>query len=695
MQFAHSIWLLAGAVACGFLAVSFYHFQKKSNAALKEFASGRLLQKLTQGISPRKRLIKRVFLVLAVGLVFVALARPQMGYEWKEVKRKGIDILLAVDTSKSMLAEDVRPNRLERSKFGIMDFVSRLEGDRVGLLPFAGNAFLMCPLTLDYDAFRNSLEALDTNIIPTGGTDIASAIYVSEAAFQNDANHKILVLVTDGEDLEGEALSAAQAAKDSGLTIYTVGVGTPKGELIPLVQGGKGGAYVKDENGQPVKSRLDETMLQKIAEATGGRYEPLGQQAEGLDAIYREKLSLVPKQELAERMQRVPIDRFQWPLMLALLLLLMEFAISDRKWKRKKLPVITTVYRRIPRVGRAAGAASVLLLILLAILLLGFGGTHASPQEAEAAYKAGDYDLAVQGYRSEAQKAPSDPKLQFNLGTAAYKGKAYPEALASFRKSLKVQDIGLQNQSYYNMGNTLYRQGEETEKQNPQQTIKTWEASIGAYENALKLKPDDTDAEFNRDFVKKRLEELKKQQKQKDCNKCNNQNKDKQKNDQKQNQQANNKDAKQDRNKNQNKDQQNKNQDKTSGKNRNQDQRKKNDQQKSQESQQAKKDQQKKNGDQRKQQQAKADPDKKREPGSDRAKPGKGSIKKEQMKKAENKRGQQRTPRAPKKQRPGQMTEEQAKRLLDSLKGNEKAMPMTAQNLGSGGKPDDRKRRDW
>jgi len=497
MQFAHSIWLLAGVAACGILAVSFYHFQKKSTAALQEFASGRLLEKLTLGISPKKRMIKRVILVLAVASIFVALARPQMGFQWKEIKRKGIDIMVAVDTSKSMLAEDVRPNRLERSKFGIMDFVSKLEGDRVGLLPFAGTAFLMCPLTLDYDAFRNSLEALDTEIIPQGGTDIASAIYEAEAAFQNNANHKILVLVTDGEDLEGAALSAATVAKDKGLTIYTVGVGTPSGELIPLMRGGKDGVFVKDETGQPVKSRLDETMLQKIAETTGGRYEPLGQQAEGLEAIYREKLSLVPKQDLAERLQRVPIERFQWPLMLALILLLAEFVISDRKRSRKAFPVIKTAYRRIPKIGRVAGTTSIAALLLLIIVLLGYRSAHASPGSAENAYNAGNYDLAVEGYRSETKKAPEDPQLQFNLGAAAYKGKQYPEALKSFGQSLKVQDINLQNQSYYNMGNTLYRQGEGTEKQNPQETIKNWQASIQAYDNALKLKPGDQDAAFN------------------------------------------------------------------------------------------------------------------------------------------------------------------------------------------------------
>jgi len=680
MQFAHSIWLLAGVAACGILALSFYHFQKKSAAALKQFASGRLLEKLTSGVSPRKRMIKRVILILAVAAIFVALARPQMGFQWKEIKRKGIDILVAVDTSKSMLAEDVRPNRLERSKFGIMDFVSKLEGDRVGLLPFAGTAFLMCPLTLDYDAFKNSLDALDTQIIPQGGTDLASAIYEAEAAFNNDANHKILILVTDGEDLEGEALSAAKAAKERGLTIYTVGVGTPSGELIPLVQGGKDGAFVKDEKGQPVKSRLDETMLQKIAETTGGRYEPLGQQAEGLEAIYREKLSLVPKHELAERMQKVPIERFQWPLMAALILLLAEFVISDRKRRRKPFPGIKSAYRRIPKLGRAAGAASLGAVVLLAILLLGYRGAHASPGKAEAAYKAGNYDAAVEGYRSEAKKTPEDPQLQFNLGAAAYKDKEYPEALASFKKSLKVQDIPLQNQSYYNMGNTLYRQGEQTEKQNPQQTIQQWEASIQSYENALKLKPDDQDAQFNKDFVKKRLEALKKKQKQnqKECDQCNNKDNKNQNKDKQNSQQAGNKGSKQAQKKNQKQDQKNNHQDKKS--------------EQAQNRNSGKKDQQKKNPDQGNRQQAKADLNKEKKQPSDRPEKGKGSAKKDQVKPSQ-KADQQQAASAARRRRPGQMSEEQAKRLLDSLKGDEKAMPLTAAGLN--GEPQDRNRRDW
>ena len=457
------------------------------------------------------------------------------------------------------------------------------------------------------------------------------------------------------------------------MTIYTIGVGTPSGELIPF----KDGAFVKDENGQPVKSRLDETMLQKIAEATGGRYEPLGQQAQGLDAIYREKLSLVPKQDLAERMQKVPIEKYQWPLMFALILLLVEFAVSDRKRNGKAMPAIKTAYRRIRR--DKALVSTTTTLALLSIIFLGYRGAHASPVGPEAAYKTGKFDLAVEGYQSELQKAPENPQLQFNLGAAAYKGKQYTRALSAFKRSLKVQDMALQNQSYYNMGNTLYRQGEQTEKQNPQGTLKRWEASIQSYDNALKLNPEDQDAAFNREFVKKRLEALKKDQKQKDCNKCNNkdQNKDKKNNDNKTNQQAKKQDSKQNQNKDQKQNRSSSAQDKKSAQNRKENPGNKDKQQKNQQNERAKADSQKNQKD-------KAD-QKKENHGMAKKDPAKPTQKPDQN---GNAMGSER-------RRPGQMTREQARNLLDSLKGDEKAMPMTARNMGAGGNPKDPKRRDW
>ncbi len=219
----------------GLLFWLYRRFDVRQRAALAEFASSHLLARLTASFSPGRRRLKRVLFVAAVAFIFVALARPQFGYHWEENKQRGIDILFAIDTSKSMLTQDVTPDRLTRAKLAITDFVNKLDGDRVGLIAFAGDAFLQAPLTLDYDAFEESLDAIDTSTIPRGGTDIASAIQEAQAAFGKETqNKKILVLITDGEDLEAKGIDAARAAAKDGLTIYTVGVGSPAGGLIPI-----------------------------------------------------------------------------------------------------------------------------------------------------------------------------------------------------------------------------------------------------------------------------------------------------------------------------------------------------------------------------------------------------------------------------------------------------------------------------
>ena len=231
-----------------------------------------------------------------------------------------------------MLTQDVKPDRLTRAKMAVNDMVDKLDGDDVGLIAFAGDAFLQSPMTMDYDAFREALNALDTNVIPRGGTDIARAIGEAQAAFRTGNDHdKILVLVTDGEDLEGSAVTAAEAAAKDGVKIFTVGVGTTTGELIPVPAENGGTGFVKDASGQFVKSRLDESMLKKIAAATGGMYQPLGQRGEGLMAIYDQGLAPFHRHDLASRQQRVYLEQFRWPLLGALCCFLAEFVIGTRK----------------------------------------------------------------------------------------------------------------------------------------------------------------------------------------------------------------------------------------------------------------------------------------------------------------------------------------------------------------------------
>ena len=217
MKFEYPVWLMVIAVVLPLIGWAFHRFNRLRAAALRSFAAEHLLKALTANVSTGLRLAKRWLFALAIALCLVALARPQAGFHWREVKRKGIDIVFAVDTSKSMLAQDVNPDRLTRAKLAVADLVERLQGDRVGLIAFAGSSFLQCPLTLDDDAFRQSLDAIDTTIIPRGGTDISAAIHEAENAFSlGNQNHKILVILTDGEDLEANGVASRWAGRDRG-----------------------------------------------------------------------------------------------------------------------------------------------------------------------------------------------------------------------------------------------------------------------------------------------------------------------------------------------------------------------------------------------------------------------------------------------------------------------------------------------
>ncbi|SHO43143.1 VWA domain-containing protein [Desulfopila aestuarii] len=504
LQFAQPYWLLAGLILSGATLLLLHMLQQKRQATLEKFAGAQLLGRLTRHVSTTRRRLKNILLILGIFLLFAALARPQYGSTWIEVKRKGIDILFALDTSNSMLAEDTKPNRLQRARLGIMDFVAKLEGDRIGLMPFAGTGYLMCPLTLDYDAFNNSLGTITTDIIPLGGTNISKVIEEAESVLKNDANHKVLILLTDGENLEGDAIQTAKAAKEKGMTIYTVGVGTASGELIPLPGTGKAG-FVKDETGKYVTSKLDEKSLTEIAEVTGGIYAPLGNSGEGLQTIYQQKLQLIPKEELMERRQKVPIERFSWPLAAAIFLLFLEYLLPERKSGLKlSLSGIASAGRRIKK------------LVPMVFLALALGSTpqRALASAAEDAYNSGDYLKAAELYNRALKEHPDDPQLHYNLGTTAYKNNLHDEAIAAFNEALKSDDLSLQEKAYYNRGNALFQKGAESQQGNPQLTKEKWQEALDSFDGALHLDPEDALARENRAYVAKKLEELDKQMQQ-------------------------------------------------------------------------------------------------------------------------------------------------------------------------------------
>jgi len=329
---------------------------RRRRQALATFVEAGLLPAVTPDLDPRRRRLRSVLLCLAVLLLGVALAGPMWGFRWQQVQREGIDLIVAIDTSRSMLATDVKPNRLARAKLAVQDLLAQVGGDRVGLVAFAGSAFLQCPLTLDFGAFSQSLEAIEAGIIPRGGTNLAAAIDTSLEAFEGrQAEHQALVIITDGEDHGSDLDDAIKRATDRGVKLYTVGIGTSDGELIPLEQGG----FLKDRAGQVVKSRLDETTLQKIANDTGGAYLHATDTAFGLTELYRDYIATMEKRELASTLERRFEHRFQWPLLIAFMLLLIEPVVGERRpesrgangrgfrWRRPRRP-------RLPRRKEAA-----------------------------------------------------------------------------------------------------------------------------------------------------------------------------------------------------------------------------------------------------------------------------------------------------------------------------------------------------
>jgi Ca-activated chloride channel homolog len=514
MQFAQPLWLLAGLAACAFLFWRYRQFEIQQRKTLVRFASMRLLDKLTASVSPARRKAKQVLFVLGVFCLFVALARPQAGYEWQETHRKGLELLFAVDTSKSMLAQDVKPDRLTRAKLAVHDLVDKLDGDAVGLLAFAGNAFLQCPVTLDYDAFRESLDALDTKVIPRGGTDIAAAIREAEAVFKTrTAAEKILVLISDGEDLGGESIAAAKEAANNGVKIFAVGIGSTTGELVPIPSENGGTDFVRDTSGQLVKSHLDEATLKQIVEATGGLYQPLGQQGEGLNEIYKQGLASFTRHDLSSRQAKVPLEQFHWALLAALGCFMAEMLIGTRRRVREAKTAPAPLKAKPAWAHRPATNAAAALGFAL---LVATGTTRgALPQTAEQAYQHGDFAKSQKEYTAAAAKEPTKAELQFNAGSAAYKSGDLAQAATAFQNSLHTDHVPVQQGAYYNLGNTQFRLGQKTEKSNPKETIATWEKAVSSYDAALQIEPDDLQAKHNRDLVKHQIEQLKKQEDQK------------------------------------------------------------------------------------------------------------------------------------------------------------------------------------
>jgi Ca-activated chloride channel homolog len=300
---------------------------------LAQVAAPELLAELTRSHSPLRRAIKNGLLVLAVAGVGLALARPQWGEQSQLTHLLGRDTVFLLDCSRSMLATDVNPSRLQRSKLAILDYVLRHGRGRVGLVAFAGQAFLQCPLTFDYNAFQDALMAVDDKAIPVLGTDIGRALDEGFRAMDKNDHQKVLVLLTDGEDLEKGSLRTAEALAKKGVVVFAVGVGTPAGSEIQFLNEQGKPELVRDSKGEVVRSRLDEATLRSIAQSTKGAFYPLGPVGEGLAKV-RLAVDQMDASSGSAPARKLGVDRFQFPLALLLVLLIAESLIGTRRHLR-------------------------------------------------------------------------------------------------------------------------------------------------------------------------------------------------------------------------------------------------------------------------------------------------------------------------------------------------------------------------
>ncbi|MCG8605915.1 VWA domain-containing protein [bacterium] len=319
------------------LVIFFYLAFKWKTSAMARFGNLELIKKLSRSTSRRRQVAKSSLIVASVSIMTLALARPQIGTRLEEVRREGVDIIVALDVSMSMLAEDIKPSRLAKAKHEISSFIDLLEGDRIGFVAFAGQAFMQCPLTLDYGAAKTFLDIMGPNLIPEPGTNVGAAIAMAMQRFESqERKYKVLILITDGEDHGEEATQIAEAVDKEGVVIYTVGIGSPQGVPIPLYdEYGNQKGFKKDRSGEVILTKLDQLTLEKIALTTGGKYYQSTTGETRLEKIYDE-ISTMEKKELASMKFAQYEDRFQYILILAIVLLALEPFVSERIRKKQE-----------------------------------------------------------------------------------------------------------------------------------------------------------------------------------------------------------------------------------------------------------------------------------------------------------------------------------------------------------------------
>jgi len=335
-RFEHSE-LLYALLLIPALTVLFIWMLYWKKSALRKFGQWEIIQRLLPGVSINRAIAKFIILMLAYVFMIIGLANPQIGSKLVEGERKGIDIMIALDVSNSMLAQDIKPNRLERSIQAISKLIDKLGNDRIGIVVFAGNAYVQLPITTDYSAAKMFLSTINTKIVPTQGTAIGKAIELATKSFDDETHSRAIIVITDGENHEDNAQKAAKDASEQGIFVYTIGMGLPDGTPIPEYDQYKRQiGYKKDRQGNTVVTKLNESMLQQIASAGNGVYVRANNTRAGLSKVF-EEINALEKTEFESKMFSDYEDRFQYFIAISLILLILELLIFERrnKWLSK------------------------------------------------------------------------------------------------------------------------------------------------------------------------------------------------------------------------------------------------------------------------------------------------------------------------------------------------------------------------
>ncbi len=627
------LWLVPAVFA--FYVFSRKLWEKRVHRLVQDEA---LLSKLVEGYRKGEWLIRAILMTLAVFCFVLALARPQWGDEKRTAQRKGVDIIFMVDTSLSMLAEDIKPNRIEKAKFEIETFIRNLRGDRIGMVTFAGSGFLQTPLTLDHAAFLLFLDAVQVGFLPDPGTSLVQAIHLAIRAFpQKELKYKALVLFTDGEDHEGGIEKTIEEAKQANVRIYCIGLGTAEGEPIPLKnEKGERSGFKKDRSGQMVLTRLNQPLLERLAKETGGIYLPATPGEKEVEIILKH-LRGWGEQQFSEKMVVEREDQYQAFLILALIFLAAEMLIRRKNKKNGALFACLAAF----------------------FLFTGFFETsQGTVKKGNEHFQNKRYQSALEAYRKVQVKNPDSPEVLYDLGTALYKVDSLQESAQDLEAaSKKAQDPLLKARALYNNGNVQYRLG-------------NFEEAIDSYKKALALDPSDKDAKYNLEFLQKQKNKMDKkdQEQKKDDQKKEEQKKDQQKD--KKEQQQNQSQGQQDKKDQGQQGKDPKDQDPQDQQNKDQPQPKPEDQQ--DKDQQQPKPQDQKDQDAQKKEQERKEKEKQEE---QQKKDQQQKEQEEQQQKQEPQKSEQdERPGQQKRPLQGQMSMENALNLLDAMKESEKEL---------------------